>query len=460
MNISKEIFRAYDIRGQYPEQINEELYNLLGKALGTKILEVSKIKKVSICMDGRLSGKSLKTNLIEGIISTGVDVIDIGMLPTPLLYFSLYDLDIDNGLMITGSHNPKNFNGIKMVINGMTLFDKYILELYDLIISKKFESNGRQGKIIYNEDILEQYIKKITADISIDFPFNVSIDCGNGVTGAVAKSIFSAFKINTHIINESVDGNFPNHPPDTSNEKNLVQLKDEIKSNKSSIGFAYDGDGDRIIVLKGNGDIIWPDQLMILFSRSILKNNRDAKIVYDVKCTKHLEDEIIKNNGIPVLSRTGHSFIKKAMIKEKALLGGEMSGHIFFADKWKGFDDGIYASIRLLEILSNNENYEEILTDLPVSVTTPEINIPFSGNNHFTFMDLFAKLTKFDNASIIDIDGLKIIYPDGWALIRCSNTSSNLVLRFEADNKSILNKIQCIVKKNMLMVDNNIKIPF
>ena len=235
MNISKEIFRAYDIRGQYPEQINEELYNLLGKALGTKILEVSKIKKVSICMDGRLSGKSLKTNLIEGIISTGVDVIDIGMLPTPLLYFSLYDLDIDNGLMITGSHNPKNFNGIKMVINGMTLFDKYILELYDLIISKKFESNGRQGKIIYNEDILEQYIKKITADISIDFPFNVSIDCGNGVTGAVAKSIFSAFKINAHIINESVDGNFPNHPPDTSNEKNLVQLKDEIKSNKSSI---------------------------------------------------------------------------------------------------------------------------------------------------------------------------------------------------------------------------------
>ena len=460
MNISKEVFRAYDIRGQYPEQINEELYNLLGKALGTKILEVSKIKKVNVCMDGRLSGKSLKKNLIEGIISTGVDVIDIGMLPTPLLYFSLYDLDIDNGLMITGSHNPKNFNGIKMVINGMTLFDKYILELYDLIISKKFEFNGRQGKIIYNEDILEQYIKKITADISIDFPFNVSIDCGNGVTGAVAKSIFSAFKINAHIINESVDGNFPNHPPDTSNEKNLVQLKDEIKSNKSSIGFAYDGDGDRIIVLKGNGDIIWPDQLMILFSRSILKNNRDAKIVYDVKCTKHLEDEIIKNNGIPVLSRTGHSFIKKAMIKEKALLGGEMSGHIFFADKWKGFDDGIYASIRLLEILSNNENYEEILNDLPVSVTTPEINIPFSGNNHFTFMDLFAKLTKFDNASIIDIDGLKIIYPDGWALIRCSNTSSNLVLRFEADNKSILNRIQGIVKKNMLMVDNNIKIPF
>ncbi|MBT6755341.1 MAG: phosphomannomutase/phosphoglucomutase [Gammaproteobacteria bacterium] len=460
MNISKEVFRAYDIRGQYPEQINEELYNLLGKALGTKILEVSKIKKVNVCMDGRLSGKSLKKNLIEGIISTGVDVIDIGMLPTPLLYFSLYDLDIDNGLMITGSHNPKNFNGIKMVINGMTLFDKYILELYDLIISKKFESNGRQGKIIYNEDILEQYIKKITADISIDFPFNVSIDCGNGVTGAVAKSIFSAFKINAYIINESVDGNFPNHPPDTSNEKNLVQLKDEIKSNKSSIGFAYDGDGDRIIVLKGNGDIIWPDQLMILFSRSILKNNRDAKIVYDVKCTKHLEDEIIKNNGIPVLSRTGHSFIKKAMIKEKALLGGEMSGHIFFADKWKGFDDGIYASIRLLEILSNNENYEEILNDLPVSVTTPEINIPFSGNNHFTFMDLFAKLTKFDNASIIDIDGLKIIYPDGWALIRCSNTSSNLVLRFEADNKSILNRIQGIVKKNMLMVDNNIKIPF
>ena len=239
-----------------------------------------------------------------------------------------------------------------------------------------------------------------------------------------------------------------------------MQLKREIKKNRSSIGFAYDGDGDRIIVVKSNGDIIWPDQLMILFSRNVLKNNKNAKIVYDIKCTKFLEEEIIKNNGKPVLSRTGHSFIKKAMIKENAMLGGEMSGHIFFADKWDGFDDGIYASIRLLEILSNNENYEEILNDLPLSVTTPEINIPFSGNNHFTFMEIFAKLTKFDDASVIDIDGLKIIYPYGWALIRCSNTSSNLVLRFEADNKNNLDRIQSIIKMNMLVIDRSIKIPF
>ena len=460
MNISKDIFRAYDIRGQYPEEINEELYNMLGKAIGTKILQKSKSKKVSVCMDGRLSGETLKKSLINGIISTGVDVIDIGMLPTPLLYFSLYNLNIDNGLMITGSHNPKDYNGIKMVINNMTLFDEHIMELYDLIMSGDFQYTDSQGSIIYNNNIIEEYIIKIKSAIHINFPFKVSIDCGNGVTGSIAKKIFSAFKVDTYIINENVDGNFPNHPPDTSNEKNLIQLKREIKKNGSSIGFAYDGDGDRIIVVKSNGDIVWPDQLLILFSRNILKNNKNAKIVYDIKCTKFLEEEIIKNNGKPILSRTGHSFIKKAMIKEKAMLGGEMSGHIFFADKWDGFDDGIYASIRLLEILSDNENYEEILNDLPLSVTTPEINIPFSGNNHFTFMRLFAKLTKFDDASVIDIDGLKIIYPDGWALIRCSNTSSNLVLRFEADSKSNLDRIQSIIKMNMLVIDKSIKIPF
>ena len=460
MNISKDIFRAYDIRGKYPQQINEELYNMLGKALGTKILQKSKSKKVAVCMDGRLSGVTLKESLINGITSTGVDVIDIGMLPTPLLYFSLHNLNIDNGLMVTGSHNPKDYNGIKMVINKMTLFDEHIKELYDLILSGNFESTGTQGSVFYNNNIVEEYIIKLKSTIHIDFPFSVSIDCGNGVTGSIAKKIFSAFKVDTHIINEDVNGNFPNHPPDTSNEKNLMQLKREIKKNRSSIGFAYDGDGDRIIVVKSNGDIIWPDQLMILFSRNVLKNNRNAKIVYDIKCTKFLEEEIIKNNGKPVLSRTGHSFIKKAMIKENAMLGGEMSGHIFFADKWDGFDDGIYASIRLLEMLSNNENYEEILNDLPLSVTTPEINIPFSGNNHFTFMKIFAKLTKFDDASVIDIDGLKIIYPYGWALIRCSNTSSNLVLRFEADNKNNLNRIQNVIKKNMLVIDGSIKIPF
>ena len=460
MDISKDIFRAYDIRGRYPEEINEELYVLLGKALGTKILLNSKDKKVSVCMDGRTSGQSLKTSLIEGILATGVDVIDIGMLPTPILNFSLYSLGINNGLMITGSHNPKDYNGIKMIINGVTLFDEYILELYELIISKDFKYAGKHGNIIINDNILDSYIDKITRSVNVNFKDVVSIDCGNGVTGAVVKKIFSTLKVNTRIINEDVDGNFPNHPPDTSNEENLLQLKNEIKKNRSRIGFAYDGDGDRIVVLKNNGDVIWPDQLMILFSRNILKDNKNAKIVYDIKCTKYLEEEILKNDGIPILSRTGHSFIKKAMINQKALLGGEMSGHIFFADKWDGFDDGIYASIRLLEMLSDHETYEEILNDLPVSVTTPEINIPFSENNHFTFMKLFAKLTKFDNASIIDIDGLKIIYPDGWALIRCSNTSSNLVLRFEADNKNVLSRIQSVVKKNILMVDKNIKIPF
>ena len=460
MEIKKDIFRAYDIRGIYQQDLDEETFLLIGQAIGKKIINNSGQSEVCVCMDGRVSGPPLKENLIQGLISMGVDVIDIGMLPTPLLYYSLKKLKVANGLMITGSHNPSSYNGIKMVINNETLFDEHIKDLYKCIIDSQVITSPVQGKITHDESILKSYIKDIVDDIKIDSSLKVCIDCGNGVTGAVARDIFNSMNIDFEIIFENVDGNFPNHPPDPTNEKNLTDLKKAIKRNNADIGFAYDGDGDRICVVTNKGKILWPDQLLILYSKDILKNNPGGKIVYDIKCSKHVEKEITKLSGKAILSRTGHSFIKKAIIEENALLGGEMSGHIFFADRWGGFDDGIYSSIRLLELISKSEDKLNIINSLPKSIATPEINIAFEGNKHFTFMDLFAKLAKFDNASIIDIDGIKIIYQDCWGLIRCSNTTSNLVLRFEADNENAMIKIKSIIKEEMLKIDENLKIPF
>ena len=460
MIINKDIFRAYDIRGIYPDDLNEETFLLIGKAIGKQIAEQSDDPKVSICMDGRISGPSLKQSLISGLTFMGVNVIDIGSLPTPLLYYSLKKLNINNGLMITGSHNPSSYNGIKMVINNKTLFDNHIIEIYKSIISDEFKKNKVEGKLIKDDSMLDNYIKDIKVDINIKSKLKICIDCGNGITGAITRKVFDALNIDFDIIYENVDGSFPNHPPDPTDERNLLELKNNIVKNKSDIGFAYDGDGDRICVVTKEGKMIWPDQLLILFSRSILKDSPGKKIVYDIKCSKHVEKEIVENSGVPILSKTGHSFIKRAIIEENASLGGEMSGHIFFADRWGGFDDGIYASLRLLEILCREGDNLGILNTLPKSITTPEINIPFKGNNHFTFMNLFVKLAKFDNASIIDIDGVKIIYPDSWGLIRCSNTTSNLVLRFEADDRYAMSKIQSLVKDEMLKIDNKLELPF
>ena len=458
--IPNHIFRAYDIRGIYPSEIDENLFFLMGKAIGTKVCKTDDLR-VNVCMDGRLSSDSLQESLIKGIIATGVDVIDIGKLPTPLLYFSLHKLNVPNGVMITGSHNPKDYNGIKIVLNWRTLFGKHISELRDIILEKKFSSNEKKsGLYVQYKNTLQDYVKKIKNNINIDNDINVSIDCGNGVTGIVVKKVCDSLGIKAKIINQEIDGNFPNHPPDPSNEKNLKELRNHVLDNSSDVGFAYDGDGDRVIVIRYDGTILWPDQQLMIFAKEVLKSNPGRKIIFDVKCSMHLKDVIEKNGGKPVLSRTGHSYIKNMMVSEKAILGGEMSGHIFFADKWDGFDDGVYASLRLLEILTSSPLRSRLLFDLPESFTTPEINIPFDENNHFTFMDLFVKLAKFEDAEIIDIDGLKIIYDDCWGLIRCSNTTSNLVLRFEADNADSLKKIQSIMKNAMLKVDDKLEIPF
>ena len=456
--ISKDIFRAYDIRGKYPEEVNSDVFNQIGLALATKISSKNS-DSVIICRDGRISSKELADSLVDALVKCGIRVIDIGELPTPLMNFSLHKLRIKNGLMITGSHNPKNYNGVKMVIDNLTIYGEHIQELYNLIEKKEFVKKDKKGSCLKNTSIANNYIQYVKENINIENNLKVVIDCGNGITGPLVNDICESFSLNYKIINESVDGNFPNHPPDPTNPDNLKQIKKVLQKSKADIGIAFDGDGDRMILVKSDGQIIWPDQLMIIFSNKILKSQK-GKIVFDIKCSKYLSDSILKNGGDPIVSRTGHSFIKKSMAENNAILGGEMSGHIFFNDKWFGFDDGVYTFLRIMEILSKEKEYNKIFDDLPQSMTTPEIAIEFKENNHFTFINKFVKLAEFDNCQKIDIDGLKVIYDDGWGLIRCSNTTSCVVLRFEADNKNSMNRIKSKFRDAMLKIDKNLEIPF
>ena len=452
------IFRAYDIRGTYPEQINKKVFYDLGRTLGTTIKD-SNNEPIVICRDGRTSSEDLQASMMSGITSCGIDVINIGLLPTPLMNFALKYENLNNGLMITGSHNPKNYNGVKIVLDGLTLYGDYIQSLKNKMINNEYHVSKKMGKITTDTSISSKYIQFIKSKISFNSSIKIIIDCGNGVTSTIIRSLCSELKINAVIINEDIDGNFPNHPPDPSNPENLKQLYDAINKNSADLGVAFDGDGDRIILMKKNGEIVWPDQLMMIFSQTILKNNPNRSIVYDVKCSQHLENIIRENKGKPIISRTGHSYIKKTIKDHDAILGGEMSGHIFFNDSWFGFDDGMYAMVRLMEIFSKLENIDDVFKNLPKSITTPEISIKYD-DNHFTFMEKFVKLSMFSEAKKSEIDGLKLIYDDGWGLIRCSNTSPCLVLRFEANSKKSLLRIQSIFKDAMLEIDNKIQIPF
>ena len=452
------IFRAYDIRGTYPEQINKKVFYDLGRTLGTTIKN-SNNEPIVICRDGRTSSEDLQASMMSGITSCGIDVINIGLLPTPLMNFALKYEKLNNGLMITGSHNPKNYNGVKIVLDGLTLYGDYIQSLKNKMINNEYHVSKKMGKITTDTSISSKYIQFIKSKISFNSSIKIIIDCGNGVTSTIIRSLCSELKINAVIINEDIDGNFPNHPPDPSNPENLKQLYGAINKNSADLGIAFDGDGDRIILMKKNGEIVWPDQLMMIFSQTILKNNPNRSIVYDVKCSQHLENIIRENKGKPIISRTGHSYIKKTIKDHDAILGGEMSGHIFFNDSWFGFDDGMYAMVRLMEIFSKLENIDDVFKNLPKSITTPEISIKYD-DNHFTFMEKFVKLSMFSEAKKSEIDGLKLIYDDGWGLIRCSNTSPCLVLRFEANSKKSLLRIQSIFKDAMLEIDDKIQIPF
>ena len=435
--ISESIFRENDIRGTYPEELNESVIKEIAKGIAKKCFQED-ITSIVAARDGRLSGESLLTTFCNAIAQYGIDVNNIGLATSPMLYFAAKKENSKSGIMITGSHNPKNYNGIKMVINDNSVSGSEIL---NLIKNDETLNDSSVGEITYS-DIKEIYISEILENIDTDISeLRVVIDCGNGAAGFVAPELFKRMGCDVIELYSEVDGNFPNHHPDPGKLENLEDIISKVKDKNADIGFAFDGDGDRVGLITNAGDMIFPDKQMMLFSEDIL-NNKKGSIVFDVKCSNHLSNLISKNGGNPIMAPTGHFHIKKAIKKNSALLGGEMSGHIFFNDKWYGFDDGPYAAARAAEILAkSNKSISEIFRDFPESFSTPELNITVTDENKFEIIDRFMANSNIDGDKIL-IDGLRVNFNDGWGLLRASNTTPKLVLRFEGDTEESMNRIQ------------------
>ncbi len=457
MNVSSAIFRTYDIRGVVDDVLTPSVVELIGQAFGSEAINKNQ-QTVAIARDGRLSSPALSEALATGLQAAGCSVIDIGLAPTPVLYFATHFLECGTGIMITGSHNPPEYNGLKMMMAGNTLYGDDIQQLYQRISANDFTRGD--GSYV-QRNINDEYIQRIVEDARIERPLSIAIDCGNGAAGVIAEKLFQKLGFSPVPLYCEVDGTFPNHHPDPSKTENLEDLRECINKESLELGLAFDGDGDRLGVIDSNGDIIWPDRQMILFARDILERNPGSKIIFDVKCSIHLKNAISEYGGDAMMSKTGHSLIKAKMKETGALLAGEMSGHIFFKERWFGFDDGLYTAVRLLEILSKDSRApKDVFADLPNSVNTPELNVKFAEGKHYEFMQALQEAAKFDNAEIIDIDGLRAEFSDGWGLVRASNTTPSLVLRFEADNEAALQRIQDVFRKQMLNIDSSLNLPF
>ena len=453
MNFNPSIFRAYDIRGIAYEDLSEDLVVSIGKALGTLILRRG-LDGINIGRDGRLSSPDMFRWITEGITSTGCNVVDLGIIPTPLLYFSTHMLKYQNGVVITGSHNSSEYNGFKIVVDNKSLFGEEIQTIKKIIESLDFsEGNGKKEE----DKIIETYIKELTSNIKLKRSVKVVIDCGNGATSVLAKECYEKLECEVIDLFCNLDGNFPNHHPDPSKPENMKDLIEKVISTDAEIGIAFDGDGDRLGVVSAKGEIIYPDMQMILFSQQVLKRKQGSKIVYDVKCSKLLPESITKNGGVPIISKTGHSFIKNKIRQVSAALGGEMSGHIFFNDRWPGFDDAIYSGARMLEIISIQEEGVDLFDSLPQLTSTPEINIETEDEKKFGYVEEFKSLMNFPEADVLDIDGVRVEFDYGWGLLRASNTSPVLVLRFEAINEDNLEKIKEKFRNVLGKIDPQLK---
>lgn len=435
-----EIFKAYDIRGIVDQALTEEVICDIGKVLGS-MAKIAKVKGIAVGYDGRLSSPRLAKNLINGILSAGCDVYDIGEVATPMVYFANYELETYSGIMITGSHNPPQYNGLKMVLNGSTLFGEQIQQILQALETKNYQ-DGFNNATCHKIDINDKYIKRIVGDVKLSRKVKLIVDCGNGVAGKIAPKLYKELGAEVKEMFCEVDGNFPNHHPDPSDPKNLKDLIQALDNSEFEVGFAFDGDGDRLGVVTSDGNIIYPDRQLMLFSEEVLKANPGAKIIYDVKSSGLLNMWITDHGGIPVMCKTGHSFIKQEIKQTKAKLAGEMSGHVFFNDRWYGFDDGIYAGARLLEILSKSANPSKLLNDLPCRISTPEINIKVTEGTQHQIIETLKQNAKFSGSQeVITLDGLRVEYPNGFGLVRASNTTPVLVLRFEATTNQGLNEI-------------------
>ena len=451
------IFRAYDIRGVVPETLTAETAYWIGRAIGAESLAKGE-PHVSVGRDGRLSGPELVERLIQGVADSGCQVSDVGLVPTPALYYAANVLAGKSGVMLTGSHNPSNYNGFKIVIAGDTLANEQIQALHTRL--KTNDLTWGEGSI-ERVDILSRYAEVITRDIKLAKPLKVVVDCGNGAAGVIAPQLIEALGCEVIPLFCEVDGNFPNHHPDPGKPENLVDLIAKVKESNADVGLAFDGDGDRVGVVTNTGTMVFPDRLLMLFAQDVLERNPAAEVIFDVKCTRRLAPWIEACGGRPLMWKTGHSLIKKKMKETGALLAGEMSGHIFFKERWFGFDDGIYSAARLLEILSKRQaTAEELFETFPNDISTPEINIDVTDESKFSIIEALHDAQWGEAAELTSIDGVRVDYPHGWGLVRASNTTPVLVLRFEADSAEQLSQIQQVFHDQLKAVAADLELPF
>ncbi|MFZ1852381.1 MAG: phosphomannomutase/phosphoglucomutase [Nitrosomonas sp.] len=455
--IPHEIFKAYDIRGIVNKTVTVEIVEKIGHAIGSEA-RARNLPAIAIGRDGRLSGKELSQALARGIQKSGTNVVDVGMVATPMLYYAAHELCQYSGVMVTGSHNPPEYNGFKIVLGGTTLAADTIQALRIRIENDDLAHGNGQ----YSEhNIVEAYLTRITSTIKLAHPIKIIVDCGNGVAGAFAPTLYRKLGCEVTELFCEVDGTFPNHHPDPSVPKNLQDLVQKLKTSDAEIGLAFDGDGDRLGVVTKQGKIINADRQLMLFAADVLSRNPEGEIIFDVKCTRNLAPWIKKHGGIPTMWKTGHSFIKAKLNETKALLAGEMSGHLFFKERWYGFDDGLYAGARLLEILSRGSDTNAAFDKLPDSLNTPELQIATAEGENYLLIAKLQKTANFNNPQqIVTIDGVRVEYSDGFGLARSSNTTPVIVLRFEADNEAALKRIQEDFRDNIKRIKPDAQFPY
>ncbi len=454
---ARQIFKAYDIRGIVGDTLTRESVTIIGRAIGSEALD-RKCDAVCVGRDGRLSGPELSGALADGLRQTGVNVIDVGQVTTPMLYFAAHFFETGSGVMVTGSHNPPEYNGLKMMLGGETLSGEQIVALRTRIEENKLKSGDGS---VSQRDIRQAYLDRIVSDVKLARPMRIAVDCGNGVAGGVAPDLYRQLGCEVEELFCEVDGTFPNHHPDPSQPKNLADLIKALRSGNAEIGFAFDGDGDRLGVVTKEGKIIYPDRQLMLFAADVLSRKPGAEILFDVKCTRNLAPWISQHGGKPTMWKTGHSLIKAQMKKSGAPLAGEMSGHIFFGERWYGFDDGVYAGARLLEYLSSQDDVGAVFEQLPDSVNTPELQVKLAEGENYTFIETLQKTAQFPGATNVStIDGIRVEYPDGFGLARASNTTPVVVLRFEGDSEAALERIKQAFRKALTEVKADAELPF
>ena len=460
MPVAGDIFRAYDIRGVVDEQLDEATMYAIGRAVATCHPGLG---GVALGRDGRLSSARLARALGNGLRASGADVVDVGLAPVPLLYFAAYELCAGSGLMVTGSHNPPEYNGVKMMIRGHTLAGDDVQRLHAAVVAGDFD----EGRGDYRRHRpLDDYVARVAADVHLARRLRIAVDCGNGAAGPAARALFARLDCELTCLYCDVDGRFPNHHPNPSDVGNLAALIETVRGDGLDVGFAFDGDGDRLGVVDDRGQVIWADRQLMVYAKDLLRRHPGAAVIYDVKSSRHLAALVEQCGGVAHMSRTGHSFIKAALRDKNALLAGEMSGHIFFRDRWYGFDDALYAGARLLEIVATDgRRCSDVFGELPQACATPEINVHFEreGRQH-EFMRRFTAhaRTRFTDAGgrVVELDGVRAEFDDGWGLVRASNTTPCIVTRFEADTEPGLRRIQRLFRDALLQAEPTLDVPF